>query len=357
MGGESLQSIEVVRNVTFAEREIRSRGHLKALFEGSPLTGQFDDRIFFSDDGLPIDVRGRIEFEPLEIRHSDLIARHFSAAAGLSVGAVFSLNAEAWWSPTQPWDTSADITISDGSAIFPPKNLGVEGIEGSIEIASLRDLRVEPTATCGFQRLIASDLAMEDGRITFGFDGTDRLSIVDLSFEAFDGQVRLDPFSYSIAERTADLQLHVTGLDVGVLLEQLDFYKGSFEGSIDGFVPFAIRKGSFVPKQGRLELTPGVPAFFHYPAEGLLTRGEVAKTMTDRIRLLPLQVAEKGLGNVQVEVLTVDLFDPAYPSSPARIYLAGKALADGNEVPYFISTNINGTVAEVLNFLFRLSSL
>jgi hypothetical protein len=68
-------------------------------------------------------------------------------------------------------------------------------------------------------------------------------------------------------------------------------------------------------------------------------------------------MAEKGLDNVQVETLTVDLFDPDYPSSPARIYLAGKALSEETEIPYFISTNINGTVAEVLNFLFRLSSL
>ncbi|RKX36342.1 MAG: hypothetical protein DRP71_00075 [Verrucomicrobia bacterium] len=357
VGGESLHTIEIVQDVTFTERGIRSGGHLKALFDGSLLTGRFEDRLFFGDDGHPVKVCGRVEFEPFEIRHSDLVSRHFSGAAGLSIGAVLSLSAEAWWSLTQPWDLSIGLSVSDGSLTFPPKNLQVEGIEGSLEIASLRDLHVEPEATWGFRRLTASDLVMENGRMVFGFDGTDRLDFVDLAFEVFDGQVRLDPFSYSIVDRTADLQLHVTGLDVGILFEQLDFFEGSFEGSIDGAVPFRIRNGRFIPRQGRLELTPGIPAFFRYRAEGLLTRGEEARSLKDRLRLFPLQLVENGLGNIKVDAFTVDLFDPDFPSSPVRMHLAGKARAEETEIPYFITANINGTVEEALNFLFRLSSL
>ena len=357
VAGESLNAVEIVRDVTFAEREIRSGGHLRALFEGSPVTGRFDDRFLFGEDGQPVEIRGRVEFDPLEIRHSDLISRHLHAAAGMSMGAVLSLSADGRWSPIQPWDLSLGLSVNDGSLVYPPQNLQVEGIEGSLEIDSLRDLRIAPGASWGFRRLTASDLAMDRGRIIFGFDGTDRLDIANLSFEAFEGRVHLEPFSYSIAEKSADVELHVRGLDVVVLLEKLNFFGGSFEGSVDGAVPFTIRNGRFIPGKGRLGLTPGIPAVFHYRAEGLLTRGEEAKTITDRFRLLPLQLAEKGLENIQVEVFTIDLFDPDYPSSPARIHLEGKALAEETEIPYVITTNINGTVAELLNFLFRLSSL
>ncbi len=357
VAGESLHNVEIVRQVTFADREIRSGGYLKALFEGSPMTGQFDEQFFFGDDGQPVEVRSRVVFDPFEIRQSDLVSRHFSAAAGLSMGAVLTLSADAWWSRERPWDLSIGLSVSDGSLIYPPKNLQVEEIEGSLEIASLRDLRVAPGTSWGFRRLTASDLAMDRGRIIFGFDGTDRLDISNLSFEVFEGQIHLEPFSYSIAEKSADVELHVTGLDVGVLLEQLDFFEGSFEGSVDGAVPFTIRNGRFIPEKGRLGLTPGIPAAFHYRAEGFLTRGEKAETIGDQLRLLPLQLAEKGLSNIQVDVLTIDLFDPDYPSSPARIHLAGKALAEETEIPYIITTNINGTVAELLNFLLRLSSL
>jgi hypothetical protein len=53
----------------------------------------------------------------------------------------------------------------------------------------------------------------------------------------------------------------------------------------------------------------------------------------------------------------MDLFSKDLPGTPMRIQMAGLAETGTARIPLNITTNINGTVAELLNFLMRLNSL
>ena len=178
-----------------------------------------------------------------------------------------------------------------------------------------------------------------------------------LSFEVFKGHFQTDPFVYSIADQTMETDVRVRGLDAGALVDHLNFFNGRFEGFLNGFIPFRMKGGRLEPLLGHLELDGSLPAHFHYEADGLLTGGEQARTLMDKLRLLPLKLAEDGLKNMQVQALRVDLFDPAWPDTPVRIHLSGQAVTSEAVVPYVVTANVNGTVSEALNFLLRLGSL
>ena len=145
----------------------------------------------------------------------------------------------------------------------------------------------------------------------------------------------------------------------------LDFFEGEVTGRLDGALPISIVDGLPVLGEGYLQLDPESDARFVYDAQGFFTQtGEPTapkKAFSDkllvRLGLEPNALLEDALGNLNIHKLRMDLFSKDLPGTPVRIQLAGLADTGAAKIPLNITTNVNGTVAELLNFLMRLNSL
>ena len=357
VGVEQLNSVHLRHEVTIETALLSGAGWIEGLFDGAPLRLSLVDEIGFGPDGGVAWVSAGLTMEPLRLEYSDLVARHLPRFSGLSLNTVIEGNLSFRWSPDESWDAGGSLAVSEGSLFHPAKNIRLEGLEGEFAIGSLRNPVAPAGQVWSFDRLAVTDLELLEGRVVFGMPGPDQIAVSELTFEAFKGRFRADPFVYSIPDQSVELVIRVDGLDAGAVVDHLDFFDGHFEGRLSGSVPFYFANGRIEPRRGHLELDGSVPAVFSYQADGLLTKGEPSQTLTDKLRLLPLRLAEEGLKDLKVASLTVDLFDPDLPSTPVRILLSGEAVTTESVIPYVITTNVNGSVAEVLNFLFRLTSL
>ncbi|MEZ5277523.1 MAG: YdbH domain-containing protein [Opitutaceae bacterium] len=357
LGVERLTSVRLDHRQTTGGPASDGSGRLEASFDGVPLVLVLTDSIRFGPDGEVEKIYGGVAMEALRLEYSDLLSRHLPQVSGLSLDATLEGRFQAEWSPDGNWDATGGMSVQDGSIAFPPQNVHLDGLKGELVLESLRSLRTRPDLIWTFDRLAATDLELQNGRVVFGIPDPDRVVVSALSFEMFKGHFEIDPFVYSIADQSVEMDVRVKGLDAGALVDHLNFFNGRFEGLLNGSVPFRMKKGRVETQQGHLELDGSLPARFHYEADGLLTGGEQPRTVMDKLRLLPLELAEDGLKDMQVQSLTVDLFDPAWPETPVRIHLSGQAVTARAVVPYVVTANVNGTVSEALNFLLRLASL
>ena len=145
----------------------------------------------------------------------------------------------------------------------------------------------------------------------------------------------------------------------------VDFFQGRVTGRLNGSLPISLENGLPVLGEGFLELDPNYEATFSYDAEGFFTDDEAGGTSNkslgdkalERLGLEPNALLEDALGNLDITRLRVDLFNKDMPQTPMKIQLAGIADTGKAKIPLNITTNVNGTVAELLNFLARLDSL
>ena len=60
---------------------------------------------------------------------------------------------------------------------------------------------------------------------------------------------------------------------------------------------------------------------------------------------------------MQIRTMRIDLFDRDTPQTPIRIEFSGESNTPRARVPVNLVTNINGSIPEALNFLYRLAML
>jgi hypothetical protein len=106
--------------------------------------------------------------------------------------------------------------------------------------------------------------------------------------------------------------------------------------------------------EGLLVLDERFPSTLAYNTHGAFTEGlPEGNSLTAQINRIGYELLEEGLEELTVESMEVRLFDPEFPRTPIRIRVAGKSQTDRAIVPIVLDTNVNGSVAEVLDFVYR----
>jgi len=308
--------------------------------------------------------KGRYEIKGINLVSSDILARHLPALKDSSVSAKIALNGETQ-AKGKSWDASMEIQLREGGLHLPSQELTVDSVRADVGFPSLLSLTTSPSQTIAADRITIGDIEATQIESAFMITDGSQLSVEKAGLSIFEGRVTLDPFIISTADPNADLLVHFNRLSITPAITMLDFFDGYVSGRLNGTLPISIENGYPVLGEGYLQLDPSEPAQFSYNATGFFTnQGSepvVKKTIGDklleRLDLEPNALLENALGGLTIQKLRLDLFNKNLPNTPMRIQLAGTADTGKTQIPLNITTNVNGTVAELLNFLTRLDSL
>ena len=308
--------------------------------------------------------KGKYEIKGIHLVSSDILARHLPALKDSSVSAKIALNGETQ-AKGKSWDASMHIQLREGGLRLPSQELTVDSVRTDVNFPSLLSLTTSPSQTIAADRITIGDIEATQVESAFMIADGSQLSVEKAGLSIFEGRVTLDPFTISTTDPNADLLIHFNRLSITPAITMLDFFDGYVSGRLNGTLPIRIENGYPVLGEGYLELDPSEPAQFSYNATGFFTdqgSDQLAKKtlgdkLLERLELEPNALLEDALGSLTIQKLRLDLFNKNLPNTPMRIQLEGTADTGNTQIPLNITTNINGTVAELLNFLTRLDSL
>jgi len=332
------------------------------LFEGVEATLKSNQTFEYKDGSLS--SKGIYEVSGIELANSDILARHIESMEGSIVSGKLSL-AGTTQKANETWDASAKLKLAEGYFGLPSQELTVDGINANISLDSLANLKTPPSQSISANLINFGDLQATNLKTAFSLPSDDHILFGPVSLETFDGHVYLEPFELALDDPNANLLVKFEEISIAPAIAMVDFFQGRVTGRLNGSLPIGLKNGLPVLGEGFLELDPSHKATFSYDAEGFFTDGEAGaeskKSLGDktleRLGLEPNALLEDALGNLDITRLRIDLFDQDMPLTAMKIQLAGIADTGRAKIPLNITTNVNGTVAELLNFLTRLDSL
>lgn len=359
---ESLQQITLDGSLETNLEELSFQADGEFLFEGEPARFSVNQDLKFANSGL--EVEGDYAIQNIRLINSDLLSRYSPSLIGSATSANIDVQGEIRLGQGT-LSVPAAISISDGSLIQSANDVSLESIQSEIAFESLWDIATLPSQAIRIESLQIGDIDASDLQVAFQLDRHRNLIVEIARVQTFDGILALEPFSLSLEDPQAALTLTFERISVAPAIAMLDFFDGNVTGRLNGSLPISIVDGLPVLGEGFLELDPHSDARFSYNAQGYFTdvddpnrpKKALGDKLLERLELEPNSLLERALGNLAISDLRVDLFNKNLPETPMRIQLAGVADAGNAEIPLNITTNVNGTVAELLNFLMRLDSL
>ncbi len=359
---EEIQQFTLQTNLESDAQQLTFNTAASLLFEGEPVSIQSRQSISFADESPT--SKGEFSIRGIQLISSDILARHSPSLAGTA----FSAQLDIEGSPRLAdgvWDASASLRLADGAFTQPTEEIAIDGIHAGIDFISVVNLITKPSQSLTADSLRLGDIEAADLNVQFALESAEKLSIEKAKLHTFDGTLALDPFSVSLKDPNTSLTLRFKQISIAPAIAMLDFFDGQVTGRLNGVLPISLVNGYPELGEGYLELDPNTDATFAYNADGFFTsqadadatKKTVGDKLLERLELEPNALLEDALGNLTIQDLRLDLFSKDLPGTPMRIQLAGIADTGNAEIPLNITTNINGTVAELLNFLMRLDSL
>ncbi|MBT5167864.1 MAG: hypothetical protein HOL92_05245, partial [Opitutales bacterium] len=359
---ESVQQITIKSNISGDARiaTVDTKGEL--LFEGESVS--IDSRQSFDFSSPSFTSKGEYSVNGIRLTSSDILSRHVPSLSGSIVSADLSVDGSLIMEDEQ-FNTPATFKLSNGSILDPANEVSIDSIRANIEFDSTVDLVTRPSQTITIDELTFGDIKATDMLVDFELAADSQLIVKKAQMRSFDGRLALDPFTIDLDDPQTAITLRFEQISIAPVMTMLDFFEGEVTGRLDGALPISIVDGLPVLGEGFLELDPESDAQFTYDAQGYFTQPNDShapkKTfgdkMLERLGLEPNALLEEALGNLSIAELRMDLFSKDLPGTPMRIQLAGLADTGNAHIPLNITTNVNGTVAELLNFLMRLNSL
>lgn len=328
-----------------------------AMLEGARLAFGASPRVQFDWDALAASASGSFTLEPITLTNSDVVTRWVPEQRGVAVTATMAANGTFSWPKDGAWDGTASVSLTDGTFNIPDQGLRIEGVDSTLVITSLRDMRTERQQPFSFARLAIGKVEVTNAVARFSADGVNRLTIDTLTARVFGGDVSVGSFTLEYPTPDVGTALEFEGVDAGELMRHVDIFKGTVTGKLRGRIPAGLLAGRPYLGEGFLELDPRFPSRFSMDARGLFTTDLPSQSTKDKIVRLPYEVLEEALGDVAIDTMRLDFFRRDEPGTPIRVEFSGKSETKRARVPLHIVTRVNGSIPEALNFLFRLATL
>ncbi len=361
-GVETLQQIAIDGAFEVLSGKIDYAVDLSGSLESEEVAARVAGELAFAEEVEAL--RGDFEVAPFRLRASDVVERHFPEFSGVSFSGELQGEGSYSWSPVAS-DMAGALRLTEGRVVYPDSDLEVKGLSGTLELASLGELKLRTSEAIEATELRYGDVVGRDFVGRFAMEGVDRFSVEQLELSLFEGQVYLQPTSFSLADLNADLRVSFEELSAEPVMRMIEFFDGVLMGRLSGFLPLSLVDGRFSVGEGFLELVDGSGGRLLYDAEGLF-EGKVepgdaseglGSRILDRLGLNPENLVEESLADLPLETLRVDLFSRDFPGTPLRARVVGVADTAKVQVPLDITVNVNGTLQELLDFLFRVGSL
>ncbi|MGE9267018.1 MAG: intermembrane phospholipid transport protein YdbH family protein, partial [Verrucomicrobiales bacterium] len=224
--------------------------------------------------------------------------------------------------------------LAEGKLVFPDEGPVLEGIEGGIwlpEVAAgatdFQALRAEKVSAFG--------LELEGAGLDYRLLAGGGVSLRKVGGRVLGGTFSADPFVLGKGGDFGTI-LRLRAVDLAQLASLFPDFNGKISGRVDGKLPVARKDGKLKPGHGRMSLTPGRRARLAYDVDGALSGGmKAGSPQHEQMRLV-----EESLKKLDLERLTMNLFDPREEERALVIRLEGRAPTVKGSPPIIL--NVNG---------------
>jgi hypothetical protein len=217
---------------------------------------------------------GNIHFElsrPANTADIDL-GLLLAAGSGITVNGDFNLSGNL---AMEGADFSGSIhsQLKNGKLSIPESKISVEGIQMSISMPELPQIRSAPRQQIRFNKITLGDLIAQDATIDFRIESPQSIFIEKARFIWCDGKV--DTQSMRISPGIEDYRVifYCDRLNLAKVLEQFGAATVEGKGAVSGRIPLHYQNGNLSFDDGFLFSTPGESGKVHLTATQSLTAG------------------------------------------------------------------------------------
>ncbi|MCP5535042.1 MAG: YdbH domain-containing protein [Akkermansiaceae bacterium] len=287
------------------------------------------------DGGWELD--GTFEIKEAELKEPvDNAVMFVDAMAGNKLGGKVSMKMDFSMGSEKDFDGVFVAAIDKGTLTMADEGPVIEGLKGDVRLESMKQ-----KSTKGFHRVTATrikafDMEMKNLRLDYQLLPDGDIKLRNIVVNALGGEVWLDPFTLPGGDEDYQFKVRAKRLDIAELAKLFPDFNGAITGRIDGLLPMESVGGDIRPGKGGMYLTPRTKGRLRYDAGDRFSAGLNPKSEEyKRMKML-----EDSLRNLDLEVLSIRLFDPQDQDKAIVLILRGQAHHVPGSPP--IHLNING---------------
>ncbi|MBW2485757.1 MAG: YdbH domain-containing protein, partial [Deltaproteobacteria bacterium] len=201
---------------------------------------------------------------PLGRFHPSLSKSYFSGVLGLESSMLFAPSG---------YEGKLLVRVQQGRIENSEKKYTLEGIDISVLLPSLPDLRSSPAQKILFKKATAENLVFEDGRITWQLESPESVFIEEGVFRWAGGRVFTNAVRLSPDIKNMVIPIFCDRLRLADLLEQFGVSNAQGEGTVNGRIPLTVGKNKIHFEDGFLYSSPGQGGSIRVKAFDLLATG------------------------------------------------------------------------------------
>ncbi|MBT8044037.1 MAG: YdbH domain-containing protein [Verrucomicrobiae bacterium] len=301
------------------------------------------NKIPFTYEHSRKDVEGGWELDGIfQITGAELIepidnaVMFVEAMEGKSISGKISMKMDFSVGSKKDFDAVFTARINGGKLMLADDGPVIEGLAGDIRLESMKT-----KSTRGFHRVTAKkitafDMEMNDMRFDYQMLANGAIKLQNVAVNALGGQIWLDPFTLPGGDDDYQFKVRAKRLDIARLAKLFPEFNGTISGRIDGLLPMESKNGDIRPRRGGMYLTPRTKGKLRYDAGNKFSAGLNPKTEEYK----RMKMVEESLRNLDLEVLSIRLFDPRDQDKAIVLKLRGQAHNVPGSPP--IHLNING---------------
>lgn len=225
--------------------------------------------------------------------------------------------------------TDGILTMEDGGPVL-------EGLRGDIRLASMKEKKTDGFHRVTARKVKAFDTEMTNLRLDYRILPNGDIPLKNIALSALGGVVWLDPFVLPGGDDNYQFKLRMKRIDLARLAKLFPDFDGSISGRIDGLLPMQNIAGEFRPVRGGMYLTPRSRARLRYNAGNKFSAGLDPKSQEYK----KMKMVEDSLKNLDLQVLSIRMFDPRDGDKAVVLRLRGQAPTVPGSPPIIL--NING---------------
>lgn len=200
------------------------------------------------------------------------LAKFHPAAQGIKVNGKFQVSGKLRMEEARLFG-SLQSQVVNGQVAVPQNKLAIEGINLSVSMPALPEVRSAPGQQLRFASFSLGDLTAENGTIDFQIESLGSLLIEKALFEWSGGKVDTQAMRISQGIEDYHLIFYCDRLNLARVLEQFGAAAAEGGGSVSGRIPIRYTPGKLSFDDGFLFSTPGAGGKIHLTGTEILTAG------------------------------------------------------------------------------------
>ena len=168
---------------------------------------------------------------------------------------------------------STKVQVDNGSLRISQSNFAVEGIQLTLSMPQLPDMRSAAGQNLVFSKISVGDQVAHDGKIDFQIESPRSILIEKIHFIWCDGNIDTLAMRFTPGMQDYLITFYCDRLNMAMVLEQFGAGAAEGEGRVNGRIPLRYTHGKIRFDDGFLYSTPGKGGKIHFKGTEILTAG------------------------------------------------------------------------------------